>query len=135
MKNIALYLVCTLFITFSPVFAQTGTEAPQGPYIKFSENSFDFGDIYQGDTVSHVFKFKNTGNAPLLLKEVLTTCGCTVPKFSKDPILPGKESEIVVKFNSEGKEGRMTKPITVISNSTNSPARITIITNILPKKK
>lgn len=69
-----------------------------------------------------------------MLREVLTTCGCTVPKFSKEPVMPGKEGEILVKFNSEGKEGRLTKVITILSNATNNPARVNIVVNIQPKK-
>jgi hypothetical protein len=125
-------LVVLLFVLISNlhVVAQNAN----GPVLEFTEKSFEFGDIVQGDSVMHVFKFVNKGNAPLMLKEVLTTCGCTVPKFSKDPVLPGKEGELLVKFNSEGKEGRLTKVITVLSNAINNPARVSIVVNILPRK-
>lgn len=113
---------------------QGKAQSANGAILEFSEKSFEFGDIVQGDSVKHVFKFINKGNAPLMLKEVLTTCGCTVPKFSKDPVMPGKEGEILVKFNSEGKEGRLTKVITILSNATNNPARINIVVNVQPKK-
>lgn len=113
---------------------QVKAQTANGAILEFAEKSFEFGDIVQGDSVKHVFKFINTGNAPLMLKEVLTTCGCTVPKFSKDPVMPGKEGEILVKFNSEGKEGRLTKVITILSNATNNPARVNIVVNVQPKK-
>ncbi|MBO9700848.1 MAG: DUF1573 domain-containing protein [Sporocytophaga sp.] len=125
----SLTLFLTLFFNLQ-VKAQTAN----GAILEFAEKSFEFGDIVQGDSVKHVFKFINTGNAPLMLREVLTTCGCTVPKFSKDPVMPGKEGEILVKFNSEGKEGRLTKVITILSNATNNPARVNIVVNVQPKK-
>jgi hypothetical protein len=114
--------------------AQTPEGPKSGPIITFTENSFDFGDIIQGDTVKHIFKFKNTGTAPLILSEVITTCGCTAPKWTNKPILPGKEGQIDITYNSAGKEGLQNKVITVLSNSVNTPVRVSIRVNVLPKK-
>lgn len=104
-----------------------------GAYIKFDEEKFDFGDIYQGDVVKHTFKFKNTGNAPLIISNVSTTCGCTVPTWPKDPIAPGKSASITAEFNSTGKMGMQHKAITIQSNATNNNAQVAIITNIKEK--
>jgi hypothetical protein len=114
--------------------AQTSEGPKNGPIIVFSENSFDFGDITQGDTVKHIFNFKNTGTAPLILSEVITTCGCTAPKWTNQPILPGKTGEIAITYDSKGKEGVQNKVITVLSNSVNTPVRVSIRVNVLPKK-
>jgi len=103
-----------------------------GPQITFEEIEFDFGDITQGDKVEHTFKFINTGNAPLILNNVLTTCGCTASEWPKQPILAGEESEIIVRFNSSGKIGRQNKVITVQSNIAGSTSRIKIIGMVLP---
>ena len=109
-----------------PVFE----EPVNGPKIVFAEASFDFGDIEQGDIVEHVFKFENTGNQPLILSNVMTTCGCTAPSWPREPIAPGESSEILVKFNSRGKIGIQNKVITVVSNATNQRAQIKIVSNV-----
>ncbi|MBB3700695.1 DUF1573 domain-containing protein [Flammeovirga yaeyamensis] len=102
----------------------------KGPVITFAENTYEFGDIHQGDVVEHTFKFTNTGDAPLVIINVSTTCGCTAPKWPKEPIAAGEEGEIIVKFNSRGKRGVQNKPITIQSNA-KSPTRISITTNVL----
>ena len=102
--------------------------------IEFSEKSKDFGDIYQGDKVTHVFKFKNTGTEPLLLSNVITSCGCTATEWPREPIAPGAEGSINATFNSAGKMGKQNKVITVVSNSSEGSARVSIISNVLPKK-
>lgn len=115
--------------------AQEKSEAPQnGPAITFEEPKFDFGDIHQGDKVEHVFAFENTGNEPLLISNVQVTCGCTASKWPRDPIAPGQSSSITITFNSAGKMGQQNKIITIISNATNPRERISIVTNVLPKK-
>lgn len=106
---------------------------PPGPYIKFSEMSHDFGDIEQGDKVDYTFEFTNTGDAPVVISNVLTTCGCTASSWPREPIVPGASSKIEVSFNSAGKIGHQNKVITIMSNATNNPERVKIVTNILPK--
>jgi hypothetical protein len=130
-RSLLLMLFILLVIS---VQAQTAEGPKNGPIIIFTENSFDFGDITQGDTVKHVFSFKNTGTAPLILSEVITTCGCTAPKWTNQPVLPGKTGEIAITYNSAGKEGMQNKIITVLSNSVNTPVRVSIRVNVLPKK-
>ena len=104
-----------------------------GPVMTFAESKFDFGNIKQGDIVEHVFKFKNTGNAPLVIKQVDVTCGCTTPEWPKEPIAPGKSGTIKAVFNSAGKMGQQNKVITVQSNATNAPTQVTIISNVQEK--
>ncbi len=109
-------------------------EEPQnGPRINFSEDSFDFGDIVQGQVVEHIFEFENSGNEPLILSNVLTTCGCTAPSWPREPIPPGETASILVKFNSQGKIGMQNKVITIISNAINQRERIKIVTNVMMK--
>jgi len=86
------------------------------PEIKFEEEVFDFGPIMQGEVVTHDFKFKNIGNTNLIISGASGSCGCTVPKWPKEPISPGKEGKLNVVFSSEGKKGLMEKTITVITN-------------------
>lgn len=106
-----------------------------GASISFSEMQHDFGDIHQGDVVEHIFQFENTGDKPLVLNNVLTTCGCTAPEWPKEPIASGEKGEIKVVFNSSGKMGRQNKIITVRSNSEGSDRRLKIIAMVLPKKE
>jgi len=127
-----LVLILSLILISFVGYAQTGA-APKA-VITFDKPTHDFGDITQGDVVNHVFKFKNTGNAPLIISDVQVTCGCTVPTKPKDPILPGKTGEIGITFSSGGKMGKQNKTITVVSNAANTEERVVITTNILAPK-
>lgn len=85
--------------------------------IKFNELVHKFGTIKTGDKVKHQFKFKNTGNAPLVIKSVDVSCGCTFPSYPFLPIEPGKDGVIDVTFDSEHKVGRQKPTITVVTNA------------------
>ncbi len=85
--------------------------------IEFSETAFEFDTINQGDSVVHIFKLKNTGDKDLIIGNAFGSCGCTVPEYPKDPIAPGKEAEVRVRFNSAGKEGQQSKSITLQVNT------------------
>ena len=91
--------------------------ATAGGKIEFENNVYEFGTIKEGDKVDHVFKFKNTGTEPVILAQVSASCGCTTPEYTKDPILPGKEGEIKVSYNSEGQVGLQQKIVTISSNA------------------
>lgn len=107
--------------------------AVSGSRIVFVEDAFDFGDIQQGDKVAHTFEFENSGDEPLILSNVLTTCGCTASDWPREPILPGELASLKVTFNSAGKIGMQNKIITIVSNAINQRERIKITTNVLPK--
>src|SRR5215217_47976 len=93
----------------------------EGPVLNLTTETYNFGKIKKGEVVSYAFKFKNTGAVPLIIKDAMATCGCTVPEPPKEPILPGKESEIKVVFNSAGKPvGATDKVVTVTSNALNN---------------
>lgn len=114
--------------------AQTNADI-KGPVISWDVLTYDFGDITQGDKVSHVFKFKNTGNEPLVITNVEVTCGCTTPKgWPRDPIMPGGEGELTVAFSSAGKIGKQNKVVTVTSNSAGTTNQVMITVNVLEKK-
>ena len=78
---------------------------------------FDFGTIQEGDIVSHEFRFKNEGIFPLIINEVTASCGCTVPEWPREPILPGAQSSIKVQFDSQHKAGPQARGITVVANT------------------
>lgn len=85
--------------------------------IYFYEEKFDFGKVKEGEKVQHAFKFKNIGDNPLMISDAMASCGCTVPSFSKEPVLPGAEGEIKVEFNSKGRMGKNHKSVLVVSNA------------------
>ena len=106
---------------------------PEGPIpaIQWSEEEHDFGTITDGDIVEHVFKFTNTGEAPLIISDAKATCGCTVPQWPKEPIPVGQTGEILVRFNSRNKPGNQNKTVTVTANTYPSANRVRIRANVL----
>lgn len=85
--------------------------------IEFKSLSHDFGKVKEGEKVNHVYEFQNTGSKPLVISNVETTCGCTVPSFTSEPIAPGGFGKINIEFNTKGKLGLNDKNIIVISNA------------------
>jgi hypothetical protein len=116
-----------------PVSADKPIDTANVPKIQLVETTFNFGEITEGALVKHNYKFKNTGKTPLIITDVQTTCGCTVPSWNKNPIQPNEVDEINVEFNSAGKEGKMDKPITIIANT--FPARTEFKLTGFVKKK
>ena len=108
--TLVLLSVCWQLCSAQEVAVQTG------PQIEFKETLYNFGAITQGDTVLHTFIFENIGTEPLKIISAAGSCGCTVPKYSKDDILPGKKGEVQVRFNSAGKLGMQNKTVTLMTN-------------------
>jgi len=101
------------------------------PVISFEKDFHDFGKLYSGELVSYAFKFKNTGNSVLVISNVGTSCGCTVTAFPKQPVEPGEESTVDVKFDTTGKHGLQTKSITVFANTQPSTTTLRIQANLV----
>lgn len=95
------------------------------PKMAFEETEHDFGNIEKGTNVEHVFKFTNEGDAPLVVTDAKSSCGCTVPEWTKEPVQPGETGEMLVKFNGSGK-GQVTKTVTVSTNTEKGKERIRI---------
>ena len=85
--------------------------------MEFVEQAIDFGEISQGEKVKKRFRFKNTGKTNLIISDAKGSCGCTVPAWPKQPIKPGQEGEVEVVFDSNGKQGRQHKTVTLIANT------------------
>lgn len=99
----------------------------------FDHTVFDFGDIQQYQPQETVFTFKNTGNAPLIITNATSSCGCTVPEYPKNtPIAPGETGEMIVRFNGSGMN-KITKTIRIQANTLKGEEMIQINANILPK--
>jgi hypothetical protein len=94
-------------------------QKPEGPLPTFSfeKTEHDFGTIKEGEVVSYTFKFKNTGEAPLIISKVQPSCGCTAPDWSKEPIPVGGEGFVKVEFDSNGKPNIQNKSVTVTANT------------------
>ena len=92
---------------------------PEGllPVLAFEKTEHDFGTINEGQKVTYVYKFKNTGEAPLIIQEAKPSCGCTVPEWTKTPIPVGGEGFVKAEFDSKGKPNVQNKTITVIANT------------------
>jgi len=127
---LALSLACAGFAAQAQTAAVKPANAQEkvaGPQIQFEEMKYDFGSAKQGDVVKHVFKFKNTGTAPLVISNIGVSCGCTTPEWTKDPVMPGKSGTITANFNTAGKLGVQNKVLTVESNSASGNAMVSLV--------
>ena len=87
-----------------------------GPQISFKTTLHEYGDIYVDGDGTYLFEFTNTGNEPLILSKPISSCGCTVPSWPKEPILPGESNSIKVTYNTH-RLGSFNKTVTVNSNA------------------
>ncbi|MBX7202328.1 MAG: DUF1573 domain-containing protein [Bacteroidia bacterium] len=85
--------------------------------IRFEEDTFRFGEVLEGEKVSHAYRFTNIGNNDLVIANASGSCGCTVPEWPKEPIKPGKSGVINVVFDSERRAGKAEKSITIYANT------------------
>jgi cytochrome c5 len=96
---------------------------PDAPKFDFGgATTYDYGEILESnDPTPHDFKFVNSGKKPLIIQEAHGSCGCTVPTYSKEPVMPGAEGVITVKYSSRGRVGPISKDVTITSNANPSP--------------
>ena len=102
--------------------------------IEFKTDTIDYGTIEKGSNGVRVFEFTNTGNEPLIISQVKSSCGCTIPKKPKDPILPGKTGEIEVKYDTN-RVNPIRKTITVISNAETPTVALKIKGEVIDSSK
>lgn len=105
---------------------------PSGPSttISFAEMNHDFGSIRQDSKNTYVFKFKNTGSNPLIIQNAQGSCGCTVPKYPKEPINPGGSGEIEVEYSPGKQEGNQSKTVTITANTEPNQTVLQIKANV-----
>ncbi|GGG52656.1 hypothetical protein GCM10011414_22770 [Croceivirga lutea] len=115
MKKVALVLFIGLFTL--AVSAQEKVAK-----IEFKSETIDYGEIEKGSNGVRVFEFTNTGEAPLVISNVKSSCGCTIPKKPEAPIAPGETGEIEVKYDTK-RVGPIRKTVTVTSNA-DTPTKI-----------
>jgi hypothetical protein len=123
----------------SKVKAENVTEAAERdavatdfPVITFDRTEHDFGEIENGTPVETVFTYTNTGTAPLVVTNIKSSCGCTVPQdWSKEPLSPGSSSKFTVKFNGKG-ANKVSKTVTVTTNTQKGTETVKITAFIKP---
>ncbi|HKH63178.1 MAG TPA: DUF1573 domain-containing protein [Flavitalea sp.] len=105
----------------SPASSTAGSDSSNLTTIQWIDSIKNLGRITEGQKVQVSFRFKNTGNKPLIIQSVRPGCGCTVADYPKEPIAPGGEGEITGSFDSHGRENLQRKEIAVIANTKGSP--------------
>lgn len=102
------------------------------PVLSFDKTLHDFGEIQNGTPVETAFTYTNTGKSPLVVTDIKSTCGCTVPQgWSKEPLMPGESSQFTVKFNGKG-ANKVSKTVTLTTNTENGREQVRITAFIKP---
>lgn len=135
MKRLFTFTIVAVFTFATSCSQTTNNEAKinldaQGPQIEFENLEHDYGTINQSADGSCEFKFKNTGTEALVLTNVKSSCGCTVPNWPKEAIAPGSSSTIKVVYNTRN-AGPISKSITVYTNASETPIVLRIKGNVL----
>lgn len=129
MKKVLIYLFL-LVVGFAQATAQE-----KKANIEFDKTTHDFGTFSEVDPiVTCKFVFTNTGDAPLVIHQAVASCGCTVPEYTKEPVLPGEKGAIEVTYNGAGRyPGKFKKSITVRSNAKTELFRLFIVGDMVEK--
>ena len=112
--------------------AERDAQAIVFPTITFDKTEHDFGQIMNGTPVETVFSYTNSGKSPLVVTDIKSTCGCTVPQgWNKEPLMPGASSQFTVKFNGKG-ANKISKTITLTTNTEKGKEQVRISAFIVP---
>jgi hypothetical protein len=134
MKRV-LSIFAFLALLASTTFAQEQSEQPaKGPVMKLESTEIDYGEIVQGADPLREFKFTNVGTEPLIISNAKGSCGCTVPKWPKDPILPGESATIEVRYDTN-RIGPFQKTVTLTTNEATPTHVLKIKGKVNPKPK
>ncbi len=118
-------LTFAVLLLFTAACSQNGENVSNAEMTFKEDLTFDFGKIAENSDGTHEFVFKNTGKDPLIITNVKSSCGCTVPTYPEKPIKKGETGKISVKYDTK-RIGVFTKTITVYSNAKNSPVKLHI---------
>ncbi|MDR2041796.1 MAG: DUF1573 domain-containing protein [Tannerella sp.] len=129
-------LLCGCCLLCQPVRSQDGkTETEGAPVATLLEGVHDFGLVEEeSGFASHAFQVKNTGNAPLLITHVQSSCGCTEPHWTKEPIAPGQTGNVLITFDPMNRPGPFQKNVTIFTNDKKPRLRVTIKGDVVPKR-
>lgn len=101
--------------------------------ITFETTTHEFGDVKEtGGPITHEFKFKNTGDQPVIISNVQASCGCTTPDWTKTPVAPGGSGLIKAQYNPLGRPGQFNKSLTITSNAVEATTVVFIKGNVVP---
>ncbi|KAA9040664.1 DUF1573 domain-containing protein [Ginsengibacter hankyongi] len=103
--------------------------------VQLIDSAYNFGSVTDGDKVEYSYRFRNTGNHPLIVASAMASCGCTVPEKPEEPIKPGETGFLKVVFNSKGRVGDVHKTITVTSNAYPSFPLLELTGKVVPADK
>ena len=115
----------------APVGKDAEQYAQGEPLMHFDTLVHDFGTIIEGESVVCYFDYSNRGGGDLLITGVETTCGCTVPSWSREPLKPGAKETLQLIFDASGRNGEQRKQVTVKSNASNEVVRLTIRARVI----
>ena len=115
-----MFVVATCAMSCSQTTPNNETKSVFGPAIEFAETEHNFGTIQQGGNGSYEFVFTNTGTEPLILSNVRSSCGCTIPEWPHEPINASGSASILVKYDTK-RIGQFNKSISVYSNASEQP--------------
>lgn len=133
MKKIS-FILLTMILSIGLVSAQQENKEQAGD-AKFTTLIHDFGKVAEEvGSVSCEFQFTNTGKKPLIIQDIRTSCGCTTPSYTKDPILPGKTGKIKISYSTIGRIGGFDKNITIFTNEADHVYTLMIKGEVLPRK-
>ncbi len=108
---------------------------PAHAVLYFPENEYNFGKVVQGRIVDYTFKFFNTGNSTLTIKDIRTSCGCTAALVSSKKIEPGKEGTLRVELDTSNRIGKLSRTVSIDSNDPNNPMQLlTVYANVTDEK-
>ncbi len=138
MKKTLLSLVVLLTMGTSVVVAQENRKslkkkakteaaavaADPADVMKFNNEVHDFGNVKEGDKAEYEFTFVNKGKKPITIQNVTTTCGCTSPNWSKEPVAPGKKGTVMVSYSTPGRVGPINRQVTVMTDAGNKVLKI-----------
>ena len=126
------FAACQSSGTKPTVAAAAADEPATVTTIQWLDSTFDKGTIAEGEKIEIVYHFKNTGEHPLIIKDVRPSCGCTVAEKPLEPVAPGKEGSIKAVFDSHNKPGPNHKTITVVTNT--QPETYNLTFNVVVNK-
>ena len=121
--------ILAVFALFTVRSAEAQTpETTQGAQIVFDKETHNYGDVYMHGDGNCIFRFSNTGNEPLILSDVKAGCGCTVPQWPREPLLPGDTASIKVRYTTLNRPHQINRSIVVTSNAVNRSSIILRLT-------
>ncbi|MEM9886498.1 MAG: DUF1573 domain-containing protein [Bacteroidota bacterium] len=134
------FVLSLLVFGASVSYAQTPAKVKaevvtDGPVMTFETEVIDYGVIEYNSDPFRFFKFTNTGTEPLIISNARGSCGCTVPTYPTDPIMPGETAEVKVKYDTKRAGSKFTKFVTLTTNEANPTRKLTIKGEVLPKPK